>query len=105
MYIVCFLFARWWVYRVQELREHAEQSGVALDFISTHQYPSDHQVPRNIDGHSDTITQAAAMAKDKPLFLTEYAINNHDGVAAAAGILTYIPRLSGESMSRGSARC
>lgn len=94
--------AYWSEDRVQELREHAETSGIALDFISTHQYPSDHQVPHNIDGHSDTITQAAAMAKDKPLFLTEYAINNHDGVAAAAGILTYIPRLSGKMMSRGT---
>ena len=29
-------------------------------------------------------------------FITEYAIGNHDSVTAAAGILTYVPRLSGK---------
>jgi hypothetical protein len=32
---------------VVELKDHAEKTGVALDFISTHQYPSDNQVPRS----------------------------------------------------------
>ena len=57
--------------------------------------PGDHQVPSTLEGHSETITEAAAAAADKPLFLTEYAIGNHDSVTAAAGILTYVPRLSG----------
>ena len=57
--------------------------------------PGDHQVPSTLEGHSFTITEAAAAAGDKPLFLTEYAIGNHDSVTAAAGILTYVPRLSG----------
>ena len=56
---------------VVELKEHAQKTGVALDFISTHQYPSDNQVPSNIDGHSVTIAQAAEQVKPYPLFLTE----------------------------------
>ena len=80
---------------VQELKDFSDQAGVALDFISTHQYPSDPQVPATLEGHSAAIRSAAQMASPRPLYLTEYAVNNHDSINAAAGILTYIPRLSG----------
>jgi hypothetical protein len=75
------------------------QNQVAIDFISTHQYPRDHQVAQTLEGHSQAIAEAAAQIgsdeRQLPMYLTEYAINNHDSVAAAAGIISYVARLSG----------
>jgi hypothetical protein len=36
------------------------QNQVAIDFISTHQYPRDHQVAQTLEGHSQAIAEAAA---------------------------------------------
>jgi xylan 1,4-beta-xylosidase len=84
---------------VEELRAYTLRNNVSIDFISTHQYPGDHQVPQTLEGHSDAIIGAAKQigsdSRALPMYLTEYAINDHDSVAAAAGIISYIPRLSG----------
>ena len=80
---------------VDELRDYCKENSVGLDFISTHQYPSDPQVPRNLNGHSDTIREAVVAASPHPLYITEYSVGDHDDPSAAAGILTYIPRLQG----------
>ena len=84
---------------VEELREYTLANNVPIDFISTHQYPGDHQVPQTLEGHSEAIIGAAEQIgsdhRELPMYLTEYAINDHDSVAAAAGIISYIPRLSG----------
>jgi hypothetical protein len=53
------------------------------------------QVPLGINGHSDTIRQAVEAASPRPLYITEYSVGDHDDPSAAAGILTYIPRLQG----------
>ena len=107
---------------VEEIRKYTLKNNVAIDFISTHQvlllhvaahvaapaartdvsskqYPGDHQVPQNLEGHSEAIAAAAAQIgsdeRKLPMYLTEYAINNHDSVGAAAGVLSYVARLSG----------
>ena len=53
-------------------------------------------MPNSVDGHSDTILAAVAAAATSqlPLYITEYAVGNHDDASAAAGIVTYIPRLA-----------
>ena len=89
---------------VRELRNYASEHGVGLDFLSTHQYPSDPQVPVGIDGHSDAILAAVAEAKGLPLYITEYSVGEHDDASAAAGIVTYMPRLlGGGATARGPA--
>eukprot|EP00038_Savillea_parva_P014212 m.10306 g.10306 ORF g.10306 m.10306 type:complete len:633 (+) comp2734_c0_seq1:3699-5597(+) len=80
---------------LHELADYAKSNNVAIDFLSTHQYPSDPQVPPTVDGHSDTIKAAVRESSPLPLYITEYSVGSHDDPSAAAGILTYAPRLQG----------
>ena len=70
---------------VRELRQYTQQHGVAIDFLSTHQYPGDPHVPNTLSGHSDTIKEAVREAGDLPLLITEYSVGSHDDPSAAAG--------------------
>ena len=78
---------------LQDFVDFVQSSGAPCDFISTHLYPTDPNVPQTRDGFAQTIAAAAAIAQSihKPLTVTEFnaglGIDAADGPYASAFVI------------------
>jgi len=77
---------------IPEFIAFTRDNSVAVDFISTHLYPTDPFLPMTADGFMDAIAESAALAAtiNVPLVMTEFnsglGVPGYDGPFAAAAV-------------------
>ncbi|KAH3743385.1 glycoside hydrolase family protein [Pelomyxa schiedti] len=85
---------------ITETIEFVEENNVPLDFISTHEYPTDPNANQDREGMYNVIKQTRELAGDYPLLYTEYndglfAESLHDNIYAASMAVKTIPEVAG----------
>jgi len=85
---------------ITETVQFVKKNGIPLDFISTHEYPTDPNAPQTRDGMLQVVETAKAEAGDYPLLYTEYndglfASSLHDNIYAASMVVKTIPDIAG----------
>jgi xylan 1,4-beta-xylosidase len=90
---------------VKQFHDLATAGNIPFDFVSTHIYPTDPQLPKgeywNPSGMADHVKAARASVPGKPFYLTEYNVGccvgyqGHDTSASAAFAFRTIPALDG----------